>query len=149
LIQAGHLRQFVKRTQAGTGKRQRTPERRWEGRGDLRRKAGERAKAPRRPSPPPLVHGSNVRGVINVITGGFAGGGLSVTARKKHLRVVQSVNAISRPIRLKMPPIMFTDANFKGLDPLQDDPMVITVEIEIFAVMKTLVDQGSFVDILY
>jgi len=48
-----------------------------------------------------------------------------------------------------MPPITFTDADFKGFDPLQDNLMVITVEIENFAVMKTLVDQGSSVDILY
>jgi len=81
-----------------------------------------------------------VRGVINVIAGGFAGGGSSLTARKRHLRIVQSVNAISRSIRLKMSPITFTDADFKGLDPLQDDPMVITVEIENFAFMKTLID---------
>jgi len=30
-----------------------------------------------------------------------------------------------------------------------EDPMVITVEIENFSVMKTLVDQGSSVDVLY
>ena len=35
------------------------------------------------------------------------------------------------------------------MDPEQDDPMVITVEITVYAVMKTLVDQGSFVDILF
>jgi len=36
-----------------------------------------------------------------------------------------------------------------GSDPNQDDPMVITVEIESFAVKKVLVDQGSSFDILY
>jgi len=90
-----------------------------------------------------------MRGVINVIAWGFAGEGSSATARKRHLRAVQVVHVISRPIRLKMPPITFTDADFKGFDPLQDNLMVITVEIENFAVMKTLVDQGSSVDILY
>jgi len=48
-----------------------------------------------------------------------------------------------------MPPIVFTDDDFHGLDHQQDDPMVITVEIENYAVKKVLVDQGSFVDILY
>ena len=48
-----------------------------------------------------------------------------------------------------MPPIIFTDDDFHGLDHQQDDPMVITVEIEIYAVKKVLVDQGSSVDILY
>jgi len=48
-----------------------------------------------------------------------------------------------------MPSITFTDADFKGIDLAQDDSMVITIEIENFAVMKTLVDQGSSIDILY
>jgi len=48
-----------------------------------------------------------------------------------------------------MPPITFTDDDFHDLDHQQHDPMVITVEIENYAVKKVLVDQGSFVDILY
>jgi len=48
-----------------------------------------------------------------------------------------------------MPPIVFTDDDFHGLDHQQDDPMVITVEIKNYAVKKVLVDQGSSVDILY
>jgi len=48
-----------------------------------------------------------------------------------------------------MPPIVFTDDDFHGQDHQQDDPMVITVEIENYAVKKVLVDQGSSVDILY
>jgi len=47
-----------------------------------------------------------------------------------------------------MPPITFTNDDFHGLDHQQDDPMVITVEIENYAVKKVLVDQGSSVDIL-
>jgi len=48
-----------------------------------------------------------------------------------------------------MPPIVFTDDDFQDLDHQQDDPMVITVEIENYAVKKVLVDQGRSVDILY
>jgi len=48
-----------------------------------------------------------------------------------------------------MPHITFTDEDFKGVDPLQDDLMMISVDIENFTIMKTLVDQGSSVDILY
>ncbi|XP_027915089.1 uncharacterized protein LOC114174447 [Vigna unguiculata] len=48
-----------------------------------------------------------------------------------------------------MPPIVFIDDDFHGLDHQQDDPIVITVEIENYAVKKVLVDQGSSVDILY
>jgi len=45
--------------------------------------------------------------------------------------------------------MLFTDDDFQEIDPEQDDPMVITVEITQYAVMKTLVDQGSSVDILF
>jgi len=48
-----------------------------------------------------------------------------------------------------MPPIIFIKDDFHGLDHQQDDPMVITVEIENYAVKKVPVDQGSSVDILY
>jgi len=30
-----------------------------------------------------------------------------------------------------MPPITFTNADFQGIDPNQDEPMVITIEVEI------------------
>jgi len=36
--------------------------------------------------------------------------------------------------------ITFIDADFKAIDPSQDHPMVITVEIENFTAMKTLVE---------
>jgi len=48
-----------------------------------------------------------------------------------------------------MPPITFTEEDFKGVDLSQDDPMVISVDIDNFTIMKTLMDQGSSVDILY
>jgi len=46
-----------------------------------------------------------------------------------------------------MPPITFIDEDFKGVGYCQDDPMVISVDQ--FTIRKTLVDQGSSVDILY
>jgi len=84
----------------------------------------------------------------NYIAGGFAGGGCSNFARKKHLRDIQSAHATTRR-HPHIPPITFTDDDFTAIDPAQDDPMVITVEIDKFAIAKTLVDQGSSVDILY
>jgi len=48
-----------------------------------------------------------------------------------------------------MPPITFTDDDFHGIDHQQDDPMVITVELENYAVKKVLIDRGSSVHILY
>jgi len=48
-----------------------------------------------------------------------------------------------------MPPIAFTNSNFQGVDLEQDDHMVITIEMENFAVKKIPVDRGGFVDIHY
>ena len=45
--------------------------------------------------------------------------------------------------------MVFTHEDFRRIDPEQDDPMMITVEIEEYTVMKTLVDRGSSVDILF
>jgi len=45
--------------------------------------------------------------------------------------------------------MLITDEDFHKIDPDHDDPIVITVEIDEYAVMKTLVDQGSSVDILF
>ncbi|XP_020235067.1 uncharacterized protein LOC109814936 [Cajanus cajan] len=88
------------------------------------------------------------RRVINTIAGGFAGGGSSSSAQRRHLRVVRHVHAVET-VRRRLPTITFTKADFKGIDPDQDDPMVISVEIHNCIVRKTLVDQGSSADILY
>ena len=86
---------------------------------------------------------------INYITSGFAGGGCSNSARKKHLRAIQSVHSTSTHKCPHIPPITFIRDDFTAIDPTQDDPMVITVDIDKFAIAKVLVDQGSSVDFLY
>jgi len=48
-----------------------------------------------------------------------------------------------------MPPINFTNTDFKTIDLVQDDPMVITVEIENFAMINILINQEISIDILY
>jgi len=68
---------------------------------------------------------------------------------KKYVWPIQSVNVVSTCPRRHMPPITFRNEDFQAIDPQHDDPMVISVKIENFAVRKTLVDQGSLVDILY
>jgi len=72
-----------------------------------------------------------------------------MSARKKYVRAIQSVNVVSVCPRRHMPPIAFRYDDFQAINPQHDDPMVISVEIENFAVRKTLVDPGSSVDILY
>ncbi|XP_020233796.1 uncharacterized protein LOC109813916 [Cajanus cajan] len=78
-----------------------------------------------------------------------AGGGSTSSAQKRHLRAILSVNVVDRQPSRRLPTITFTDTDFQGIDPVQDDPMVISVEIHNCIVKKTLVDQGSSADILY
>jgi len=85
---------------------------------------------------------------VNYIVRGFVGGGCSNSARKKHLRAIKSIHA-SAQNRPRIPAITFTDDDFTTIDPTQDDPMVITVQIDKFAITKVLVDQDSLVEILY
>jgi len=45
--------------------------------------------------------------------------------------------------------LSFTNTDFKAINTKQDDPTMIKVEIECFAIKKVLVNQGSSIEILY
>ena len=90
--------------------------------------------------------GRPVRGFINTISGGFSGKESS-SARKQYWRNARTVNHVFK--RRTLPPMLFTDEDFQEIDLDHDDPMVITVEIAEYAVMKTLVEQGSSLDVLF
>ncbi|XP_014523756.1 uncharacterized protein LOC106780034 [Vigna radiata var. radiata] len=89
-----------------------------------------------------------LRGMINTIFGGFAGGGPTSSARKRSIRALRSIHTVDVP-RRTMPPITFSDEDFHAPDPDQDDPMVIDIEVARYRVSRVLVDQGSSVNILY
>ncbi|XP_014498742.1 uncharacterized protein LOC106759880 [Vigna radiata var. radiata] len=134
LVQAGHLQKFVRRHQTrapnvNTNKKDRRSR---HDRSRSRSRSRERV----------------VRGVINTISGGFAGGGPSVSARKRHLRSLHHVNQVGVD-RKSMHVISFSDEDFHAPDPDQDDPMVIVAMIARYQVGKVLIDQGSSANILY
>ncbi|XP_027343176.1 uncharacterized protein LOC113855745 [Abrus precatorius] len=140
LIKEGYLKDFVQTNPIGQIKRgrdqhpvppRRSDDKRFErqrsrSRGPPARRYNEREKYPKR--------------VINTIAGGFVGGGPTHSVRKRHLRQVHSVNNVSLSSRIRIPPITFTDDDFQGVDPVQDDPMVISVDILNCIVRKTLID---------
>ena len=97
-----------------------------------------RGEIPRRDDLPRREGRKGDREVINIISGGFTGRGSFNNARKKHLKAMHEANTVS--FQPRMPPITFTDEDFKGVDPSQDDPMVVLVDIDKFTIMKTLVD---------
>ncbi|XP_068472805.1 uncharacterized protein [Phaseolus vulgaris] len=145
LIQAGHLQHFVHDAQGS----RRSP--RWDEPTKRRKCSPQRVRddhqperqqrrddCPRRDDHPWENERRDQKEVINTIVGGFSGSGNSNSNRKKHLKVVQQVNAMS--FRPRMLPITFIDDDFKGVDYRQDDPMVISVDIDKFTIMKTLVD---------
>lgn len=81
LVQAGHLQRFVQRGGTSSrivGRSSLRPDRPIK---DPHKRQQSRSKSP----------GCSVRGVINTISGGFAGGGSTSDSRKRHLRSLNSV----------------------------------------------------------
>ena len=92
-------------------------------------------------------------GEIHVISGGFAGGGESSSARKAHLRSIRSadmgeIQAISKLPRIDTT-ITFSDSNLKGCQHPHDDPLVIRAIVANTTVHRVLVDNGSSADIIF
>ncbi|XP_027361367.1 uncharacterized protein LOC113869304 [Abrus precatorius] len=149
LIKEGHLKDFVQTNPVGQSNRGRyrypEPSRRYDD------KRPERQRNRSRELPTERYHEREryPKRVINTIAGGFTGGGPTHLARKRYLRQVRSVNNITLGSRIRIPPITFTDEDFQGVDPIQDDPTVISVDILNCTVRKALINQGSSADILY
>ena len=92
-------------------------------------------------------------GEIHVISGGFAGGGESSSARKAHLRSIRSadmgeIQAVSKLSRIDTT-ITFSDSDLEGCQHPHDDPLVIRAIVANTSVHRVLVDNGSSVDIIF
>ncbi|XP_025703531.1 uncharacterized protein [Arachis hypogaea] len=80
---------------------------------------------------------------IHMISGGFGGGGLTKSSRKRHLKEVYQVGGEAPDL----PTISFTKEDGQGVIPGHDDPVVITMILANAHLHRTLVDQGSSADI--
>ncbi|XP_072064544.1 uncharacterized protein [Arachis hypogaea] len=91
------------------------------------------------------------RGVINHISGGFAGGGGTSSARKRSYRAMLAIEGTIQPRKDKEPDvtISFNQTDFKSASPNLDDPMVISIQVGELVVRKTLLDPGSSADVLF
>ena len=92
-------------------------------------------------------------GEIHVISGGFAGGGESSSARKAHLRSIRSaemgeIQAVSKLSRLDTT-ITFSDSDLEGCQHPHDDPLVIRAIVANTTVHRVLIDNGSSADIIF
>ncbi|XP_059629602.1 uncharacterized protein LOC132272473 [Cornus florida] len=133
LVCKGHLRKFTTRNRKGGS----NPAQ--EGRDD------------RPPQHQPI-------GEIKVISGGFAGGGETSSARRayaKRIRSFSEVNEVgmtSLPTKLprvEEPVITFSEEDDKGIHQPHDDPLVVSMVVANFTVRRILIDNGSSADILF
>ena len=88
-----------------------------------------------------------------MISGGFAGGGESSSARKAYLRSIRSaeiakVQAVSKLPRLDTS-ITFSDSDLEGCHHPHDDPLVVRTVVVKKTVHRVLVDIGSLADIIF
>ena len=105
---------------------------------------------PRQPTPfqhqPPL-------GEIHVISGGFARGRESNSARKAHLRNIILGETIEVQTVSKLPrldtTITFSDFDMEGCQHPHDDPLVIKAIVANKTIHRVLVDNGSSADIIF
>ena len=92
-------------------------------------------------------------GEIHVISGGFAGGRESNSARKAHLRGIRSGETLEIQVVSKLPrldtTITFSDSDMEGCQHPYDDPLVIRVVIANKIVHRVLVDNGSSANIIF
>ena len=108
------------------------------------------------PPPPPrqtTAQHQQPLGEIHVISGGFAGGGESSSARKAHLRNIRSaeiaeIQAVSKLPRLDTS-ITFSDSDLEGCQHPHEDPLVIQAVVANKTVHRALVDNGSSADIIF
>ena len=88
-----------------------------------------------------------------MISGGFAGGGESSSARKAHLRSIRSaeigeIQAVSKLPRLDTS-ITFSDSDLEGCQHPHGDPLVVRVVVANKTVHRVLVDNRSSADIIF
>ena len=88
-----------------------------------------------------------------MISGGFAEGGESSSARKAHLRSIRSagieeIQAVSKLPRLNTS-ITFFDSDLEGCQHPHDDPLVVRAIVVKKIVHRVLVDNGSSADIIF
>ncbi|XP_016199833.1 uncharacterized protein LOC107640846 [Arachis ipaensis] len=97
------------------------------------------------------VETPTTKGVINYISGGFAGGGMTNTARKRSYRAMMTMEGTQQnsPTPTSSTAINFGAGDFKTRAPNLDDPVIISVSMGPLTVKKVLLDPGSSADVLF
>ncbi|XP_020211215.1 uncharacterized protein LOC109796022 [Cajanus cajan] len=116
LIKEGRLKEFVAKKQEGSSS-DRRPRGTQDDAGRDRRK--ERTSPGGVPAKPSEAHQQPIHGDFNTVAGGFAGGGITSSARKRYTRSVLTLSEFRRPTQ---PVISFSDSDYEGVAPHEDDP---------------------------
>ncbi|GAV66338.1 hypothetical protein CFOL_v3_09848, partial [Cephalotus follicularis] len=126
LIRKGHLRKYVDRDAP-------------QGRREQRREEAPRQQEEQQQQQP--------RGVIHTISGGVASGGDDSNARKAYGRQSLAVQQVPHSKRLRTggdeEVISFSEADYEGVRLPHDDPVVVTLLVELFTMKRILLDSGS------
>ncbi|XP_020235081.1 uncharacterized protein LOC109814952 [Cajanus cajan] len=143
LIKEGRLKEFVARKQEGSSSNRRPRHTQDDTRRDRRRERTPPKDAPAKVSE---ARQQPIHGDFNTIAGGFAGGGATSAARKRYTRSVVTVSEFRRPTQSE---ISFSDSDYEGVAPHEDDPVVVSAIVMGYNVKRVLIDQGSSADILF
>ena len=108
------------------------------------------------PPPPPsqtTTQHQQPLGEIQVISGGFAGGGETSSARKAHLRNIRSTEIGEIQAVSKLPwldtSITFSDSDLEGCQHPHDNPLVVRTIVAKKTVHRVLVDNRISADIIF
>jgi len=88
------------------------------------------------------AHEMPTHGEVHTISGGFSGGGPTVSQRKKYVRSVSSVAEEFSDDPWESD-LVFTRANLRDVVPHDNDPVVISIVTAGRKVHRVLIDQGS------
>ena len=92
-------------------------------------------------------------GEIHVISGGFAGGGESSSARKAYLHSIRSAEMGEIQTVFKLPrldtTITFSDSDLEGCQYPHEDPLVVRAIVANTTVHRVLIDNGNSDDIIF
>ncbi|XP_057443228.1 uncharacterized protein LOC130735146 [Lotus japonicus] len=90
------------------------------------------------------------KGRIHSIFGGFRGGETTNSAGKRYMH---SINAVYSndwgSWAINQPDITFTVRDFEGVQPHEDDPIVVMLRIADYEIERVLLDQGSSAELIY
>jgi len=93
-------------------------------------------------------HEVPIHAELNMISGGFSGGGNTTAKRKRYARTVMTLEAKSHD-DTPNPDLYFTKTDLVGIVPHDNDPIMIFVVMVGRKVHQALIDQGSSPDLLF